>query len=295
VFLGSANGTTAAWGTSTRGLNWEAVVHFRDPKALARFEREFLFQSPSGQVPNPWVTRFEPLTDAGPAEQKPVLDQARRQLGALELRAVYSARHKRLTVVLRLTRREAERLSRLPLNGRVYPRGLPELGVPLERLLRERSATFAEVPLPKLSTLLEFQIAHAEHPGETVTLCLVATMPRGDRCFAERDAAFLAALPKRDQETWLLALLGLSKSSVRPVRPTIGKPERTKRTTRRALGPTVLEALLRCWLEAPEQFEMVKAWLRRQEKAGADGGGVFDVARRVLDGVERCDGRWRKR
>jgi hypothetical protein len=120
-------------------------------------------------------------------------------------------------------------------------------------------------------------------------------MPRGDRCFAERDAAFLAALPKRDQETWLLALLGLSKSSVRPVRPTIGKPERTKRTTRRALGPTVLEALLRCWLEAPEQFEMVKAWLRRQEKAGADGGGVFDVARRVLDGVERCDGRWRKR
>ena len=73
MFLGSANGTTAAWGTSTRGLNWEAVVHFRDPKALARFEREFLFQSPSGQVPNPWVTRFEPLTDAGPAEQKPVL------------------------------------------------------------------------------------------------------------------------------------------------------------------------------------------------------------------------------
>ena len=209
---------------------------------------------------------------------------------------MYSARYKQLTVVLRLTRREAERLSRLPLNGRVYPRGLPELWVPLERILKERSATFAEVSLPKLSTLLEFQIAHAEHPGETVTLCLVATMPRGDRCFAERDAAFLAALPKRDQETWLLALLGLSKSSVRPVRPTIGNaraddengPPRAGANCPRGASPV----LARSPRAVRDGQDLVAPG---QEKAGADGGGVFDVARRVLDGIERCDSRWRKR
>ena len=140
--------------------------------------------------------------------------------------------------MLRITRRESEKLSRLPLNGRVYPRGMPELGVPLERILKERSATFTEVPLPKLSTLLEFRIAHAEHPRETVTLCLVATMTRGDRCFAERDAAFLAALPKRDQATWLLALLGLSKSPVHPVRPANGKSGRPTRRAPRVLPVT---------------------------------------------------------
>jgi hypothetical protein len=252
-FIGSANGTGAAWGEPEpdERVNWEAVVAISGHSIRARFEKNFIR---AGLKDDRWIKRYKPGSTFE-TETERLLEDAARLLGNIYLRAGYRAGI--------LTVRADRHLRLLPsVEYQIAPYLLEDDFRDIDPLY-SRGIQYRRFPEEKLSEFFVVQFRPADKRLDWHRRVLMAESRFPDTWRRNRDQS-IVALNRADLQAVCLSLLDIELPTGRPSGThLLAEKTESIKTRSRKISTGVLERMLRVLALEPDRITAVFDQLRQ--------------------------------
>lgn len=252
--VGSANGTSAAWGLGAR-RNWEASVTLEGPNLLQKFEREFVYEAGSKVRLRPWIQEYhaDRLSPVQRFEEE--LEQIQRSLGAMRLRLHWDAKAKALVLSAEGRLPEVPKAS---VDLSMAPFGVADPTADLadaRPLWRGVSLVYKNATLSQLGALVMVRAELRESAVGPRDFFLLATIdgPKGWQDLRDQEV-LRESLGDSGLYELLMGLLRGQPPSASEANGE-GRDKSERSIPGRVADPGVLESILHAWATAPDRFD----------------------------------------